>query len=137
LKIVLALVLVLVLGPKAVADTSWELRVPERIEIAAGASGTLPLAIAVDRGLSISKDAQLVIDIATEGAITVKRRRLGRGDAVDPDADEPRFAVPVHAETAGDYSLKLHVRFWVCAQKTCKPVDARRSVVVSVVRSDP
>ena len=119
------------------ADTGWELRVPERIEVAPGASGNLPIAIAVDRGLSISKDAQLVIDLAPEGAISVKRRRLGRADAVDPDADEPRFAVPVHAETAGDYSLKLHVRFWVCAQRTCKPVDARRSVAVSVVRSEP
>jgi hypothetical protein len=127
----------LLLAAPAYADTGWELRVPERIEIAAGASGNLPIAIAVDRGLSISKDAQLVVDLAPDGAITVKRRRLGRTDAVDPDADEPRFAVPVHGETAGDYSLKLHVRFWVCAQRTCKPVDARRSVAVSVVRSEP
>ena len=126
----------LLLASAAYAD-SWELRVPERVEIAEGASGTLPIAIAVDRGLSISKDAAVIIDVAPEGGVSVKRRRLGRTDAVDPDADQPRFAVPVHGDAAGDFALKLHIRFWVCAKKTCKPVDAWRSVAVAVVRSAP
>lgn len=122
----------LVLGATASADTGWELRVPERIEIAAGAIGTLPIVIAVDRGLSISKDAAIIVELAPEGSVSVKRRRLGRTDAVDPDADEPRFAVPVHGDAAGDYAIKLHVRFWVCAARTCKPVDAKRSVAIAV-----
>ncbi len=130
----LALALLLMAAP-AFADTGWELRVPERIELAAGASGTLPIAIAVDRGLAISKDAAVIIDLAPEGGVTVKRRRLGRTDAVDPDADEPRFAVPIHADAPGDFAVRLHVRFWVCAARTCKPVEARRSVAVAVVRS--
>ena len=108
---------------------------PEKVELAEGASSSLGIAIAVDRGLAISKDAAVIIDLAPEGGVSVKRRRLGRADAVDPDADQPRFAVPLHGDAAGDFSLKLHVRFWVCAQRTCKPVDARRSVAVTVVRS--
>ncbi len=111
---------------------SWELRVPERVELVAGTSGTLAIAIVLDRGMTISKDAALVLDLAPDAGVTVKRRRLGRSDAVDPGADAPRFAIPLHAPAAGDYALKLHLRFWLCAKQTCKPIDARRSVAVAV-----
>ncbi|HTL36705.1 MAG TPA: hypothetical protein VL326_26405, partial [Kofleriaceae bacterium] len=114
-----------------------ELKIPERVELTAGTSGTLPISLAVDRGKSISKDAGIVLDLAPEGGgVTVKKRRLGRGDAVDPDADAPRFSVPLRAEAAGDFSLRVRLRFWVCGQKVCKPVDAKRSVVVSVAAGD-
>ncbi len=126
-----ALVVVAVLAGIARADT-WELKVPEKLELAAGTSGTLPIQLVIDRGLTISKDAALVLDLAPDAGLAVKRRRLGRGDAVDPDADAPRFAIAVHAAAPGDYTMKLHLRFWLCAKQTCKPIDARRSVAVAV-----
>jgi len=129
-KAVVALSILLVAAP-AYAQT-WDVKVPERVEVAAGTSGTLPIALAVDRGLTISKDGGIVIDLAPEGALVLKKRRLGRTDAVDPDADAPRFAIPVRADAAGDFSLKVRLRFWVCGQKVCKPVDVRRSVVIAV-----
>ncbi len=133
MRVALVLVLVLVLDPlPARADTSYELRVPERIALHAGDSGTLAIAIAVDRGRTISKDAGLVLDLAPDGALAVKRRRLGRADAVDPDADEPRFQIAVRGESAGDYAIKVHLRFWLCGAKVCRPVDARRTVAVAV-----
>jgi len=132
----LAALVLLLLTHAAYADT-WELKIPERVELTAGTSGTLPISLAVDRGKSISKDAGIVLDLAPEGGgVTVKKRRLGRGDAVDPDADTPRFSVPLRAEAAGDFSLRVRLRFWVCGQKVCKPVDAKRSVVVSVAAGD-
>ena len=133
-----ALLVVLLLGglrASASAET-WELKIPERVEVTAGTSGTLPIAIGVDRGTSISKDGGIVLDLAPEGGVTVKKRRLARADAVDPDADAPRFAIPLRAEATGDFTLRVRVRFWVCGQKVCKPVDARRSVVVSVGAAD-
>jgi hypothetical protein len=126
-----ALALLLV-ASTAYADAGWELRAPERVELVAGASGTLPISIAVDRGHAISKDAGLILDLAPEGAVTVKRRRLARTDAVDPDADEPRFAIPVHADAAGDFAVKLHLRFWLCGAKVCRPIDARRTIAIAV-----
>ena len=126
-----ALALLLV-ASTAYADAGWELRAPERVELVAGASGTLPISIAVDRGHVISKDAGVILDLAPEGAITVKRRRLARTDAVDPDADEPRFAIPVHADAAGDFAVKLHLRFWLCGAKVCRPIDARRTIAIAV-----
>src|SRR5262249_31094253 len=94
-------------------------------------SGTLPITITIDRGLSISKDAALTIDLAPEGNLSLKRRRLGRSDAVDPDADAPRFAVPLRAEVAGDYVLKVKIRFWLCGSKACRPTEAKRSFTVA------
>lgn len=113
-------------------NAGWDLRIPERVELAAGAGGTLPIALAVDRGLSISKDAGIVVDLAPEGAVSVKKRRLGRNDAVDPDADAPRFAVALRADHPGDFTLKVRLRFWVCGQKVCRPVEARRTVAIAV-----
>jgi hypothetical protein len=118
-------------------DTGWELRIPERVELTTGTSGTLPITITVDRGRTISKDAGVMIDLAPEGAVTIKKRRLARTDAVDPEADAPRFAVPLRAEAAGDFALKVHVRFWLCGSKVCRPIEARRSVTVAVTSPAP
>jgi hypothetical protein len=132
--VVLGLVLALGLELSAHADPSagFELHVPERVELRAGESGTLSLSISIDRGRAISKDANLILDLAPDGALSVKRRRLGRGDAVDPDADEPRFAIPLRAGSPGDFAIKLHLRFWLCGGKVCRPIDARRTIVVAV-----
>ncbi len=123
---------VLWLAASSASAERWELTIPERLELAAGAGGALPIVIAVDRGLKISKDAAIIVDLAPDSAITVKRRRLGRTDAVDPDADAPRFSVGVRADTPGDFALRVRLRFWLCGSKSCQPVEARRNVVISV-----
>ena len=123
--------LILLLTATAYAE-SWEVKIPERVEMTTAAGGTLPISIVVDRGLSLSKDASIVIDLAPEPGVSVKRRRLGRTDAVDPEADAPRFAVPLRADNAGDFAMRVRLRFWLCGQKVCKPIDAKRTVTVAV-----
>jgi hypothetical protein len=118
-------------------NVGWDLRIPERIELVAGASSALPITITVDRGRTISKDAGITLDLAPEGAVQVKKRRLGRADAVDPEADAPRFAVPLRADNAGDFALKVHLTFWLCGSKVCRPIEARRRVTIAVVSPTP
>ena len=113
-------------------DAGWDVRVSERVEVAAGASAPLTIAVAVDRGLAVSKDAAVIIDLAPDAGVAVKKRRLGRGDAVDPEADAPRFSVAVRGDAAGDHAVRLHIRFWLCGARSCRPIDVRRSVTVSV-----
>ena len=110
----------------------WELKVPERIEVAAGATATLPIAIAIDRGLTVSKDAPVIVTLAPEKGVAIKKRRLGRADAVDPEADAPRFAIPVRGDTPGETVVKLHVKLWLCGGKVCKPLEIRRQTLVVV-----
>jgi hypothetical protein len=126
--------LVLLVGAPAGAQRQpgWDLRVAERVELAAGATGSLTIALAVDRGLTVSRDAAVIVDLAPDPGLTVKKRRLGRGDAVDPEADAPRFAVGVRGDTPGDHLVRLHVRFWLCGTRSCWPIDVRRVATVGV-----
>lgn len=112
--------------------TSWEIKVPERVEVAVGATASVPISIAVDRGFSISKDGPVLIDLSPDPGVTIKKRRLGRPDAVDPGADLPRFVIPVRADAAGDHLVKLRIRLWLCGGKVCRPLDVKRQTVVVV-----
>jgi hypothetical protein len=31
----------------------------------------------------------------------------------------------------GDFTVKLHLRFWLCGTKVCRPIDARRTIAVA------
>jgi hypothetical protein len=137
-KVVLVLALVAsVARTEAGPSSGARVEIPERIELVAGAGGTLPIAIVLDRGLTVSRDAGVILDLAPDAAVTIKRRRLGRADAVDPAADAPRFAVPVRADTPGDYRMRVRLRFWACRTKVCRPVEARRNVAISVAAPAP
>ena len=125
---------VLLLGARAEAQRppGLDVRVPERVDAVAGTSVALPIAIAVDRGLTVSKDAPVIVDLAPDSGVTIKKRRLGRGDAVDPDADAPRFTVAVRADAAGEHAVKIRLRLWLCGGKVCRPLDVRRQTTVAV-----
>ena len=96
-----------------------------------GQSGVLPIAIAVDRGLSVSRDAPVIVDLAGAG-LGIKKPRLGRADAVDPGADAPRFAVPLRPTAAGDFAVKIRIKLWLCGGRTCRPLDVRREAKIVV-----
>ena len=125
---------VLLLGARAEAQRppGLDVRVPERVDAVAGTSVALPIAIAVDRGLTVSKDAPVIVDLAPDTGVTIKKRRLGRGDAVDPDADAPRFTVAVRADAAGEHAVKIRLRLWLCGGKVCRPLDVRRQTTIAV-----
>jgi hypothetical protein len=74
----------------------------------------------------------VIVDLAPEAGVTVKKRRLGRGDAVDPEADAPRFAVGLRGDAPGDHVVRLHIRFWLCGTRSCRPIDVRRIATIAV-----
>ena len=128
-----ALALLVSAPARAQRAPGWDVRVVERVEVAAGATGVLTISVAVDRGLTVSKDAAVIIDLAPDPGIAVKKKRLGRSDAVDPEADAPRFAVSVRGDTPGDHPIRLRVRFWLCGGKSCRPIDVRRTATIAVI----
>jgi hypothetical protein len=131
-RLLLGVLLVLAAPPAWAQQPGWEVRVPERLEVQVGATVQLPIVIAVDRGLTVSKDGPVIVDLAPDAGVSVKKRRLGRTEAVDPGADAPRFAVTVRGETAGEAVVKIRIRLWVCGGRSCKPLDLRRQTVVAV-----
>jgi hypothetical protein len=136
-RLAVAALLVLVSATASAQQPGWDVRAPERVEVALGGSAAVEIAIAVDRGLRISKDAPVIVDLAMDG-VSTKKRRLGRPDAVDPEADAPRFAVAIKADTAGEHVVKIRVRLWLCGGKVCRPLDVKRqtTVVVAPAASD-
>lgn len=133
-----ATILVMALVATAHAQpATWEIKIPDRVEAAQGATVQLPITIAVDRGFSVSKDGPVLIDLAPDPGLTIKKRRVGRPEAVDPEADVPRFVVPVRADAAGDHLVKLRIRLWLCGAKVCRPLDVKRQTTVSVAAPAP
>jgi hypothetical protein len=132
-------ILALLIGARAEAqrEPGWEVRVPERVEIALGESGVLPIAIAVDRGLTVSRDAPVIVDVVLPAGVTTRKTRLGRADAVDPGADAPRFAMAVKATAAGEHVVALRLRMWLCGGRACKPLDVRRKATIAVASPEP
>jgi hypothetical protein len=124
--------LVLVLLATAAHAQGWEVRIPERVELVLGEPGTLPIAIAVDRGFVISKDAPVIVDVSAVSGVSTRKPRLGRPDAVDPEADAPRFAVPLKTAAAGEHVVKIRVRMWLCGGRSCRPLDVKRQATVVV-----
>jgi len=118
-------------GQAAAQQPGWEVRVPERIDVVLGEAGVLPIAVAVDRGLSVSRDAPVIVDLAGPG-LGLKRTRLGRAEAVDPGADAPRFAVALRPTAAGELTAKVRIRLWLCGAQACRPLDVRREAKVIV-----
>ncbi|MFN0250533.1 MAG: hypothetical protein ACKV2T_26875 [Kofleriaceae bacterium] len=126
----LALVAVAYAQPR---QPSWEVTVADKVTVAPGESSSISVAIRVDRGLTVSKDASVIVDVQADPGVTVRKKRLGRMDAVDPEADAPRFAVAVKGDTAGEHAVRVRVRCWVCGGKSCRPIDVRKSATLSVV----
>ncbi len=118
-------------------DPGWELRVTEHVDVAVGATAPLSIAIAVDRGLTVSKDAAVIVDLAPEAGVAIKKRRLGRGDAIDPEADDPRFAPSVKGEAVGEHAVQIHVKFWLCGTRSCRPIEARKTAQIAVIEAIP
>src|SRR5262249_28618038 len=132
-------VLAAALGASAAAqgDPGWDVRVPERLDVAVGQAAPLSIAIAVDRGLTVSKDAAGILALALDPGASREKGPAGRGDAMDPDADAPRFVVPVRGDDPGDHAVRLHLRFWLCGAHACRPIDVRRTATVSVAAETP
>lgn len=114
------------------AQPGWEINVPEKVEVVKGAVANVPITIAVDRGLSVSKSGPVLIDLSPDAGLYIKKRRIGRPDAVDPEADVPRFVVPVRADQAGELVVRLRIRLWLCGAKVCRPLDLKKQTTISV-----
>jgi hypothetical protein len=123
----------------ALASPAFELRLPERSAVKIGARAEISLTIAARPGHTISRDGPLAIDVSIEPAagLDLARRRYRRDDAVDAEADAPRFEIAVAGKTAGQYRLRIKARFWVCRKRTCWPVRATGEVPVDVAPASP
>jgi hypothetical protein len=131
----LAMLVMLFAWPASAATPAeHELRSGGAVELVAGARGAASLTLVPSAGRRIDPDAPLSLRLAVTPAEGLKlpRPRLGLADAADPRAEAPRFELPLEAVAAGSYLLTVETRFWLCRQKTCRPVRDTTTIAVTV-----
>lgn len=82
-----------------------------------------------------SSDRPVLVTPTHEGtAVEVVRGRMLRADAVDPNAEELRFSVPIVARTPGTSVVRVVATGYAC-ERTCVAVRGEASVVLQVARA--
>jgi hypothetical protein len=127
-RALLVAALLLVLASPALAD-DWELRIAETADVEAGAASTVSLTIAGLGGRVVSRDGPVRVSLSSP-TLKTPRARYDRRHAADPAADTPRFDLRFTAPDAGDHTLSLDVRFWLCGARACRPIHATRQIAV-------
>jgi hypothetical protein len=118
-------------------DPGYELRVAPEITIELDGSAALSVAIVPASGRTVSAAGPVRVAVEAPDAIGVPRRRYARKDAADPAADAPRFDVKLRARAAGEHTVTLDVRFWLCGKRVCRPVSTSRALTVHVPAPAP
>ncbi len=136
---VLPLSLVLVLVPVIAAgdevERGYELRLsPEAVEVEVGVEGAVSLTIVPRPGYSIDRGGPLRIRVQVEPAegLELPQKRFWRKHAADAQAEAPRFDLQYKAAAAGDFTVAIDARFWICQRYTCRAVRETRRVPVRV-----
>ena len=78
----------------------------------------------------VHPQAPLKIRFDAPPALKLEKTDLGRKDAVDPKAEEPRFEAAYVAAAPGAQQAKANVDFFICSDTAC--VKQARSVPISV-----
>ncbi len=78
----------------------------------------------------VHPQAPLKIHFEAPPALKLDKSDLGRKDAVDPKAEEPRFEAPFVASASGAQQAKAAVDFFICSDAAC--VKQSRTVAIAV-----
>ncbi len=119
-------------GPAAARDV--EVKSGGDVAAVAGARAAGSLTVRPLDGHSLHAGAGITIRLSGPRELGLERKRLTLQDAADPRAEAPRFDLPFHPTAAGRFTLAADVRFWICAQKTCRPVREKLAIQVTVTR---
>ena len=101
-----------------------------------GTSGKLVLSIHTSAGAHISEDAPMKLTLTGSGGVEPAKATLGRSDAKavrKPDgAIDPRFEVPLTANSKGQGAVEAKLTFFVCTETLCSRQQKTLSVPVTV-----
>ncbi len=99
-------------------------------ELRAGGQGRLVLFIEPLAKVHVHPQAPLKIALESTAGLKLAKTSLGHADAVDPQAEAPRFVVPFVAESRGKQEAKARLDFFICSDQWC--VKQVKDVVVPV-----
>ena len=93
------------------------------------------LVVVVDplqKGIHVNREFPLKYKVEPSAGLQVERSEWRRGDAVDPDAENPRFEIPVVAVAKGAQQVAVQMRFAICSDSWCVPQTRTVTVAIDV-----
>jgi hypothetical protein len=98
-----------------------------------GGKGRVVVAVEpLTKGVHVDPKAPFKVKVAPSAGLSVARAELRRADAVDPQAESPRFEIPFTATAAGPQEVRLQVDFYVCSDSWCAKQSRTASLPVQV-----
>jgi hypothetical protein len=98
-----------------------------------GETGKVVVAVEpLEKGIHVNREFPLKYKVEPSAGLRVARSELKRGDAVDPDAENPRFEIPVTAGAKGQQQVVVQMRFAICSDAWCVPQSKTVTVPIDV-----
>lgn len=120
-------------GPDSDAARSYRLETEGTTrQLASGAEGKLVIAIVPLNGTHVHPSAPLKIALSGSAGLKLSRDKLGHADAIDPQAEAPRFEVPFTGTQAGAQEARAKVDFFLCSDEWCMKQSRDLSVAIQV-----
>ncbi len=88
--------------------------------------------VPLEKGIHVNREFPLKYKVEPSAGLKVEKLEWKRGDAVDPNADNPRFEIPVVASAKGKQQVVVQMRFAICSDAWCVPQTKTVTVPVEV-----
>jgi hypothetical protein len=98
-----------------------------------GEKGKVVVAVEpLEKGIHVNREFPLKYKVEPSAGLKVEKLEWKRADAVDPNADNPRFEIPFGAAAKGAQQVAVQMRFAICSDAWCVPQTRTVTVPVEV-----
>jgi len=88
--------------------------------------------VPLERGIHVNREFPLKYKVEPSAGLKVEKLEWKRADAVNPDAENPRFEIPFTAAAKGAQQVSVAMRFAICSDAWCVPQTRTVTVPVEV-----
>ncbi len=88
--------------------------------------------VPLEKGIHVNREFPLKYKVEPSAGLKVEKVEWKRADAVNPDAENPRFEIPFTAAAKGAQQVTVAMRFAICSDAWCVPQTRTVTVPVEV-----